>query len=212
VFAPSWIDPVGRRWLGDLIGVDMAGRMDAARYARIWEVAEEGARAPETTGLDPADERSFGELTLRRYQQRPAEVVTDFVSAFRGARSVGMSVGAPQVGLEEVGFEPHRCVVLVPRPDRTVEITYPGVQLGAELVGHAGLGDVFTRRDVREPGRLQVRVDGRVVADVRFGVDDGWVRFAAPTHPGPAEVVFAATAVGRGARDRRICFAAVARR
>jgi hypothetical protein len=88
-----------------------------------------------------------------------------------------------------------------------------GAALGRELVGHVGLADVFTRRDVRDPGRLVVKVDGRVVADVTVGVDDGWVRFAAPTAArADATVEFAATAVGPRARDRRICFAAEARR
>src|SRR5690606_23835439 len=48
VFAPSWIEPVGRLHLGDLIPVDMAARMDAARYGRITEVSVRGERAPET--------------------------------------------------------------------------------------------------------------------------------------------------------------------
>jgi len=54
VFAPDWVDPVGRLHLGDLIPVDVAARMDAARFSRIWEVSIRGARAPETEGLEPA--------------------------------------------------------------------------------------------------------------------------------------------------------------
>jgi hypothetical protein len=58
-----------------------------------------------------------------------------------------------------------------------------------------------------------VTIDGRRLVEVTAGVDDGWVRFAVPTEPRRgAEVVFAATAVGPGARDRRICFAAEARK
>src|SRR5262249_39543599 len=45
VFAPDWVDPIGRLHLGDLISVDDAARMDAATYGRIWEVAIRGARA-----------------------------------------------------------------------------------------------------------------------------------------------------------------------
>src|SRR5690606_4755334 len=98
--------------------------------------------------------------------------------------------------LEEVGFAPHRCVRVEPRPDQTVRLVYRGVRLGTALVGHVGLADVFTRRDVRAPGALQVSIDGRVVAEVSVGVDDGWVRFEAATEPADAaEVVFAATAV-----------------
>ena len=53
VFAPDWIDPVGRMQLGDLIPIEVAARMDAARYGRIWEVAIRGARSPDTAGLEP---------------------------------------------------------------------------------------------------------------------------------------------------------------
>jgi hypothetical protein len=212
-FAPAWIDPLGRRFLGDLIPLDMAGRMDAARYATIWEVAERGARSPDTDGLEPVESGDFGALVLRRYQQKPAVVATDFTAALPGARATGRSRGRPSVSLEEVGFAPHRCVLVVPAPDQTARIAYSGVELGAQLVGHVGLADVFTRRDVREPARLVVSIDGRAVADVTVGVDDGWVRFAAPTTPRAGAVVeFAATAVGPRARDRRICFAAEARR
>ena len=90
-------------------------------------------------------------------------------------------------------------------------MSYDAVPLGREIVGYVGLADIFTRRDVREPGRLTIRVDGKEVARVGAGVDDGWVRFVAPTEPGLAQVEIELTAVGPGARDRRICFAAEAR-
>ena len=212
-FAPAWIDPLGRRFLGDLIPLDMAGRMDAARYATIWEVAERGARSPDAAGLDAADQSAFGALVLRRYTQRAVAVATDFTAALAGARTTGRSRGRPTVSLEEVDFAPRRCVLVVPAPDQTVRITYPGALLGASLVGYVGLADVFTRRDVREPARLVVSIDGRPVADVTVGVEDGWVRFSAPTTArAGATVEFAATAVGPRARDRRVCFAAEARR
>ncbi len=212
-FAPAWIDPLGRHHLGDLISLDMAGRMDAARYATIWEVAEGDARSPDSAGLDPVESAAFGALVLRRYRQVPAQVATDFVAALAGASVTGRTRGPPLESLEEVGFTPRRCVLVEPLPDQTAHIIYMGAALGRELVGHVGLADVFTRRDVRDPARLVVTVDGRVAADVTVGVDDGWVRFTAPTGARPgARVEFAATAVGPRARDRRICFAAEARR
>lgn len=210
VFAPAWIDPVGRAEVGDLIPIDMAARMDAARYGVVWEVSQGGARAPETAGSELAWSRDFGQLSLRLYRRAPADVLTDFVAAFQTAKSTG---GRAQVSLEEVGFAPHRCVRAVPRPDGTIEITYPAVELGRELVGYVGLADVFTRRDIRDPGELIVRIGGAEVARTRAGVDDGWVRFAVTTQPAEAaQVVFVAHAIGKNARDRRICFAAEARR
>jgi hypothetical protein len=211
VFAPAWIDPLGRREVGDLIPIEMAARMDAARYGVVWEVSQGGARAPETAGAERTWSQDFGRLTLARYQRTAAQVVTDFVAAFPAAAK---TTGARAVvSLEEVGFEPHRCVRAVPPPNRTVEVSYPAVELGRELVGYVGLADVFTRRDIREPGELTVTIDGTEVARVRAGVGDGWVRFAVATEPrAGARVVFTARAVGARARDRRICFAAEARR
>jgi hypothetical protein len=214
LFAPGWIDPLGRHHLGDLIPLEMAARMDAARYATILEVSERGARAPETEGLEAVESHQFGRLELRRYRKKAAAVATDFAdpAALAGAQVSGPSRGRPEVRMEEVGFAPHRCVLVVPAPDQTVRIIYPAARLGDEVVGYVGLADVFTRRDVREPARLVVSIDGRAVADVTVGVDDGWVRFAAPTRAGAvAAVEFAATAVGPRARDRRVCFAAEAR-
>jgi hypothetical protein len=205
VFAPAWNDPVGRMHLGDLIPIEMAARMDAAGYAAIWELSIRGARAPETRGLSSVYSQTFDGVRVRKYEQQPVEVVTDFLTAKKKGG------GAPR--LEEVGFEPHRCIKVVPRPDQTITVTYPEVALGSKLVGYVGLADVFKRRDVRDPGRLAVKVGDAEVASVQFGVDDGWVRFEADTTPAEnVAVTFEATAVGPNARDRLICFAAEARR
>jgi hypothetical protein len=212
VFAPRWIDPVGRLHLGDLIPLAMAGRMDAARYGTIWELSIRGARAPETAGLTAASTEAHGGVVVRRFVREPAVVLTDFVEAAPRAETEGRRTSGPKVLLTEVGFEPHRCVQVEPPPDGTVKVVFRGARLGKELVGHVGLADVFKRRDVRDPGQLELLVDGASAAKVRFGVDDGWVRFAAPTRPTEAaEVVFAVTALGPRARDRLICFAAEAR-
>jgi hypothetical protein len=212
VFAPHWIDPVGRMHLGDLLPIEMAARMDDARYATVWELSIRGAEAPEARGRRADWSMDAGGVRVRRLVREPAVVLTDFVAELGRARVEGRAVGRPEVRLEEVGFEPHRCVRVEPQPDQTVRIEYPGVRLGTRLVGHVGLADVFTRRDVRAPGELAVSVDGRELVRVRAGVDDGWVRFEAETRPAErADVVFAATAVGAGARKRLVCFAAEAR-
>jgi hypothetical protein len=206
VFAPAWIDPVGRRELGDLIPIEAAARMDAARYGRIWELAIRGARSPDTAGLEPVAVDDAGGVAVRRYERAPAVVVADVLERLTGATSDG---ARPTLELAEVGFAPHRCLQISPQPGVPLRIAFPQLPLGRELVGYAGIADVFTRRDVRSPGRIDVEIAGAVVASVEPGVDDGWVRFAAPTQPGPADVVFVARA-----RDpnRRICFAAEARR
>ena len=202
-FAPDWIDPVGRLHLGDLIPVEMAGRMDAARYGRIWEVSIRGAHAPETAGLAPV-ETTPGEVVVRRFEQTPAVVLADFATltpSSDGARATRE--------LAEVGFAPHECLQVTPVPHKPTKLTFAHVQLGTMLVGHVGLADVFTRRDIRAPGRLVVEIAGQRVADVTPGVDDGWVRFEAKTTPwAPPDVVIGVSAE---VDKRQICFAIEAR-
>jgi hypothetical protein len=202
VFAPGWVDPVGRLHAGDLLSVEDAARMDAARYPAIWELSIRGARAPETAGLRAVSTERFGGVTVRRFEQAPAIVVSDLVAL----------APAGKVVLAEVGFAPHRCVQLVPPPGRSTPLSFGRIPLGSSLVGYVGLADVFTRRDVRDPGRLELLIDGLQVAAVEVGVDDGWVRFEVATEPGDHTVEVVATAIGPKARDRKICFAAEARR
>lgn len=205
VFAPRWVDPVGRLHLGDLLPVEVAGRMDAARFARIWEVSIRGARAADTRGARVTSSRSHGGVQVRLLQQTPARVRTDFVAAFAAARGEG--AGASPI-LEEVGFQPHRCIRIEPPAGGNGKLTWPAADLGSKLVGHVGLADVFTRRDIRGPGKLELLIGGKPVATTVVGVDSGWVRFEVATTPGPAEVTFIASAQDP---RRLICFAAEAR-
>jgi hypothetical protein len=207
VFAPDWNDPVGRLHLGDLIPIDMAARMDAARYGRIWELSIRGARSRDTAGLTPASTQTVGNITVRLFTRTPPTILSDVREALPTVRVEGP--GRPTLELAEVGFAPHRCIQIIPPPKATpVRITFPQLALGTELVGYAGLADVFTRRSPRGPGSLAVEIGGQRVAEVKPGVDDGWVRFAAKTTPGPTDVTFIASA---NDPNRLICFAAEAR-
>jgi hypothetical protein len=212
VFAPAWADPIGRLHLGDLLPIEMAGRLDGARYGVIWELSIRGARAPETRGLRPTMTTSTGGVTVRRYQRPAIEVLYDFAPQIAAATVAGARSRGPELVLAEVGFDPHRCAQIVPEAGKSATLTFAGVPLGSSLAIGAGLADVFTRRDVRAPGELAVAVDGRPVATLRFGVDDGWVRKTVATTPGTATVAFTATAVGPKSPNRLICFAAEARR
>ena len=191
--------------------IEMAARMDASRYSRIWELSVGGARAPETAGAKRNGTRSFGPIEVRTYIQEPALVVTDFSADWQRAAVSGQMQGRPNLSLQEVGFAPHRCIKVVPRPNQTVSMRYESVNIGNEIVAYVGLADVFTRRDVRAPGRFEILVDDASVALATVTVDNGWQRVQAPTDSGQGSVEFRLTAVGDGARDRRICFAAEAR-
>jgi len=203
VFAPRWVDPVGRHELGDLIPIEVAGRMDAARFARVWEVSVREASAPEVRGARRVSSRWHGGVRVRLYEQTPVRVKTDFVASFAAAQG-----GGATAILEEVGFQPHRCVRAEPPVGGSLRVVWPSAELGRSIVGYVGLADVFTRRDIRAPGTLELLVGGQRAARVTVGVDDGWIRFEAPTTPGRAEVAFVASA---DAPRRLICFAAEAR-
>jgi hypothetical protein len=202
VFAPAWSDPVGRLHLGDLIPVATAARMDDAKFATIWELSIRGAEAPELAALRP-DFVVDGDVEIRRFHQEPAVVVSDVLDHLAELTSDGVK---PTLELAEVGFGPHRCLQLEPPDHGVVTMTVP-MQLGTTLVGYVGLADVFKRRNIRTPGTLEIRV-GAASRIVRFGVDDGWVRFELPTTPGTGEVQFLASAISH---ERLICFAAEAR-
>ncbi|HLL24722.1 MAG TPA: hypothetical protein VK427_21465 [Kofleriaceae bacterium] len=190
-FAPAWADPVGRMHLGDLIPIDMAARMDDAKYERIWELSIRGAGR----AASPTFEREIDGVVVRRFDRNPPRVLADIRDHVpRGAALV----------LAEVGFEPRRCLQVTPPPGSPVRMTM--TLPAGTLVGYGGLADVFTRRDIRAPATLDVEVAGQVVASISPGVDDGWVRFE--TQIPAAEVTFVARAA---APNRLLCFAAEVR-
>lgn len=207
-FAPGWIDPTGRLHLGDLIDLDMAGRMDGDRYGVIWELSIRGARSKETKGLEPVWHARFGAVSVRRFERVPVKVLSDFVKLMSTASRKGSVMGV----FEEVGFEPHHCVRLTPSLGRDAVVSYNKVRLGSKLVGYVGISDVFTRRDFRAPGELRILVGDKQVHSQRIGVRDGWVRFSIDTTPAAAaRVSFEATLTGDKRGRRQVCFAAEAR-
>ena len=196
VFAPAWVDPVGREWLGDELTLDDLGRMDAARYARIFELSVRGAEAPEVAHLGaPSLTVEFGGLRVRRFEQKPAAVTW-----------------APQLGqdLQEVAHAPKRCVRGLGRHE------YKAVTLGTTLQVYAGLADVWARKENRAFAKIRVLVDGTEVATASIGNDDGWKRLApVVTTPGVHDVlVEAAVDPSRGDPQKQrldVCLAAEAR-
>jgi len=113
--------------------------------------------------------------------------------------------------LAQVRFAPHDCLVVSARVSTPQRVVFPKVQLGSTLVGYLGIPDVFDRREYRDAGTLEIQVDGATVASASADVDDGWVRFEAPTKPGVADITVIASAAGRPDQTRKICFAAEAR-
>jgi hypothetical protein len=205
VFAPSWADPIGRLHLGDLIPLETAGRIDSARFGRIWELSIRGAHAPEVAGLSPVDHVA-GPVEVRRYDKPAARVRFDLaVTPPPGFRT----------DLVEVAFEPHRCVLVstppmrpylhdlldaletlpanqqrmfdallpelaqarsVPKADRHGKrITVKAVPIGKELAIGFGIADVFTRRDERRPVELRMEITGSPQPPPFTAPIDAWV-------------------------------------
>ncbi len=199
VFAPAWTDPVGRQWLGDLIPLADAGRMDAARYPHIFEVSLRGSRSPEAGGAEE-EARDFGALRARRLGRVSPVVTWDLRARSR---------------LCAIDFQPRYGLVLrLRRAGATARAAFPDAQLGSELHVYAGLA----RRDHGwRPGavaRLTVLVDGRPVSTALVGPESMWAPLpVARTEPGLHEVALVATAAeGTGHVDLDLCVAAEGRR
>jgi hypothetical protein len=194
VFAPAWMDPVGREHLGDLLTIHDAARLDAARYATIWEVSARGATAPDATGPVSSDEQ-LGALRVRRHDHPAAPVAWDLRARSR---------------LVEVDYAPHECSPL--RPPGNLDAGT--VTLDHHLVVRAGLADFRARRDNRAQARVRVAIDDQVVAERLVGNDDGWAPLPPiETTPGPHHVVFSSEAVVAPGQpvNLDLCIAAEAR-
>jgi len=216
VVTPAWMAPLARLHLAALRDADDPTRMDLAAASRAWVVMrrdEEGRAAAVLLANGFAATASswasaHGDLRVARYDQAPVRVIDRVVDHVASTLAeVGEVAG--------LGYAPRRCVQLTPPAGGETELVI-GMSLGTQLVGYVGLADVFTRREIRVPGALRIeRVlpDGtrqRLVSQA-VGVDDGWVRFATATEPGPARLAFVARSPDAGGRGRQVCFAAEAR-
>jgi hypothetical protein len=210
VFAPRWADQVGRAHLGDVIPVDMAGRADADRYARVWEVSIRGARADETRGATRVRETRHGRVTVALYQKPAVEIVHDFTAALAEARVVsrarggtdeqpcfadgagGFRCGSTVIERRtlEVDYRPRRGVLAPVVGARVVAIEFADVTLGGKLVGYTGMHDFNSRKHADGPVDFRVEIDGRERLGVRHKNDDGWRRFEVDTEPGKHRVAF----------------------
>jgi hypothetical protein len=195
VTAPAWADPLMRLHLGDLVPRDVAARFDDARFGRVWEVAQRGARASEAARGTVALERRFGALTLRRVERAPAVLVYDFLERWTDARVTRVPDGRPEVSCPwavdrfqcpdisfnfvrlqtvEVDTTLHRGLLAQPVGDATVVIDYPAVPLGRELVVATGLHDVWMRKAGQGEVHLRVVVAGTPTAAIVTTNDSGW--------------------------------------
>ena len=199
VFAPAWIDPVGRLWFGQRMSIAQVARMDIERYREIWEVSIRGATDPEVAGLSAVSEQRIGPIRVRRF--------------LRDAPAVTWTTGS-DARICEVAFAPRRGVVLdLPHPLAQSRREFRQVTLGNELQVYVGLADYQKRSRNRATAMIQALVDGREVTRGSAGNDDGWVRLpAAATPDGVHDVeIIARVQDSREPVDLSVCVAAEAR-
>jgi hypothetical protein len=235
LFAPAWVDPIGRLHLGDVIAVAEEARMDAARYGRLWEVSVRGGRAPETraAGVRQVRQERFGRVTVTLYEQPRAEVVYDFLERWREARVSrwrgerleaecslqAERIQCPGIGhnhvalrLMEPDYTAKQCLYVQPVERAQVRLTFSAT-LGRTLAIRTGLHDYHQRKIAEGRVLLRVLVDGRELGQTWQGSNDGWKPLAIDTaaQDGQAhEVTFEVSSPKPYARH--FCFAAEARR
>ncbi len=194
VAAPEWSDQVMRLYLGDLVPVATAARLDAERFGRIWEISQRGARHPDATGRVARDER-HGALHVRMHEHRPARVSFDFFEHWQDARVSRVAPGGAEAPcpllpdrhqclnlsedqvkpiMAETGFSVHRALLAPPSAAGTMVIEYRDVPMGRELAVASGLHSVWHRRWANGVAKLRILVDGKAMGEDVASNRSGW--------------------------------------
>jgi hypothetical protein len=195
VAAPTWADAVLRVHLGDLIPAEVAGRLDDARFGRVWEVSQRGARAEEASRGRVISEQKVGRLTVRLVERPAAVVGYDFVARWAEARvsrrasggadvdceRAGDRIQCPGIGynfvrpqMVEVDQRVRRALLAQPVPQATVVVEYPLVPVGRTLVVATGLHNTWMRKEASGPVDMRVIVGTEVDVSFTTRNDDGW--------------------------------------
>jgi hypothetical protein len=195
VAAPAWADPVLRLHLGEKLPAPVAGRLDHERYARVWELSQKGADAPETVGARRVDERQFGNLRVRLFERTASPVAYDFTARWNEAavsrvepgvgaipcerqpgqhQCPGISYNFVRPSILEIGGGLRQALYAQPIGGASVVVAYRDVPLGRELAVAGGLHNVWLRKVANGTVVLRVRVDGREVGVLESGNRTGW--------------------------------------
>jgi hypothetical protein len=232
LFAPHWVEPLGRLHLGDQLTLEQQLLSDVDRHPQVWEVSIRGARHPWLAGLRPARSWDFGAVTVARFTKPAQKVLFDFTAKILEARVDRQGprqaqcprrqrrfVCDPRQGwnwvgphLAEVGHRPYRCIYAHPVDGHVIRISYPAVAMGGTLIGYTGIDDFENRKRAHEEVTLRIYVGPRLLGAVVHQNRWAWRRFvldtkalAGQTHPVRFEVT------SEGAYARTFCFSAEAR-
>jgi hypothetical protein len=160
LIAPAWATQ-GRMYLGPAIELADFGRFGISRYNRIFELSVDGARDPDTEGLELESEESHGLITVRRLRTGgAAQVLYDFLAESGSAHCQGSGCQGKRVVIDH-WFNPRLAVPVALKP-KPVSVIYEDVPLGGVIHGHAVIGYREGRFDVGGPVDLKVYVDGRL--------------------------------------------------
>lgn len=195
---PAWIEPLVRQWFGRWMTLDSVTQADPSNAPRRWivQVGKHEASA--------ARSKVFGPLTLSLVESA-VKAVSWRMDTLIGVETVGRVYG----GIQEVDFEPRKCLTFAPAANASAYGTKT-VTGGGTLVGFAGIADIFTRRDNTLPALVHVKwrpnPEGEFtsIATEEIHVDRGWHRFQG-TIPASGQVKVEVSAPGKENRNRLVC-------
>ena len=200
VFAPHWVDEIGRAHLGDVMPLEMVAHADSNRYARVWEVSIRGERAPETAGARLVEETRHGKVRVALYEKPAAAIAYDFTTHAADARVTQTLGGAETPCLRdanviafrcagtrveprtlEMSFLPRRGLLVPVDGARVTNLEWSETTLGRSLVVHAGIHDYYLAQTRRRRRALPPLHRRPRATERQVGNDDGWRRFDVDT-------------------------------
>lgn len=234
LFAPHWVDPIGRQATAGQLGLEQLLLSDVDRYPRVWELSVRGARHPYLRGQTPARTQRFGAVSLGLFERKAEEVLFDFT------RRVLEDARVERIGdrltrcwregkrfacdkaqrwnwvgphLAEVGHRPYRCIYAHAVDGHLMRITFPGVPVGRTVVGYTGIDDFENRKRSKKPVLLEVKAGDQILGAVRHENEWPWRRFSFDTAGLTGRRVDVRFEISsEGAFARTFCFAAEVRR
>jgi hypothetical protein len=196
VAAPEWADPVLREHLGDRLPAPVSGRLDHERFARVWEISQRGADAPETAGARLVKEQRFGNLRARLFERTAQRITYDFTARWREGRLTRETPGQAPLPCElqatqhqcpdlrfnfvrdailEIGCGVRQALYAQPVANAAVVLEFPAVPLGRELAVGGGLHNVWLRKVSDGTVTMRVLVDDKEVGRFDSGNRTGWL-------------------------------------